>query len=106
MDISKYFIVRLAINHSFISYTSSVLNPKACYRGITMAVVDNLTKTVIRVSNYDTYDKDSTAFERDLLTIRTGDIAILLTHDEPATKLSAVSRLLLHELGKFLLLTI
>ena len=64
-----------------------------------MAVIDSLSKSITSVSNYDTYDQDSTSLETLLLKIREGDIVILLTFDEPSSKLSQVARLLLHELG-------
>ena len=58
-----------------------------------------MTKTLVSVSNYDTYNKDASAFESLLLSLRQNDILILLTFDEPSSKLSRVSRLLLHEIG-------
>ena len=64
-----------------------------------IAIVDPITRAIISVSNFDTYDKDSTALETLLLTVRDGDIVILLTFDEPSSKLSHVARLLLAELG-------
>lgn len=66
-----------------------------------MAIIDNVTRTLASVTSYDTYERDSSQLERDLLTIRTGDIVVLFTHDEPATKLSSIARLLLHELGDY-----
>lgn len=72
-------------------------------RGINVAVIDNVTQTVVRVSHFDTYERDSTALETLLLTLRPGDIIILLTFDEPTRKLSRVARLLLHELGSALI---
>ncbi|XP_025016078.1 protein O-linked-mannose beta-1,2-N-acetylglucosaminyltransferase 1-like isoform X2 [Tetranychus urticae] len=70
-----------------------------CGRGINVAIIDNVTRTVTRVVNYDTYGTDSSNLETMLLTLRRGEIIILLTFDEPSTKLSTVARLLLHELG-------
>ncbi|XP_064472966.1 protein O-linked-mannose beta-1,2-N-acetylglucosaminyltransferase 1-like isoform X2 [Ornithodoros turicata] len=87
-------------------------------RGINIAIVDNLTRFVQRVSHFDTYEEDSSQLETLLLNLRPGDILILLTFDEPTRKsvattvavhthlnqivvsrLSQVARLLLHELG-------
>lgn len=34
-----------------------------------------------------------------LLTLRRGEIIVMVTYDEPSAKLSTVARLLLHELG-------
>lgn len=64
-----------------------------------MAIIDSLSRSITSVSNYDTYDQDSTSLETLLLKVRPGDIVILLTFDEPSSKLSQVARLLLHELG-------
>lgn len=84
-----------------IIFTSSIIDKdiNGCGRGINVAVVDSVTRSILSVSNYDTYTKDSSALETLLLTIRKGDIVILLTFDEPSSKLSQVTRLLLHELG-------
>lgn len=68
-------------------------------RGINVAVIDNFTRFVQRVSHFDTYEEDSSQLETLLLNLRVGDIVILLTFDEPTRKLSQVARLLLHELG-------
>ncbi|RWS23606.1 protein O-linked-mannose beta-1:2-N-acetylglucosaminyltransferase 1-like protein, partial [Leptotrombidium deliense] len=68
-------------------------------RGINVAVIDNISKSLIRVSNFDTYEKDSTNLETTLLTLRPGDILIAITFDEPSSKLSYISRLLFHEMG-------
>lgn len=68
-------------------------------RGINIAVIDILTKNVIDVKTFDTYEKDSTKLETLLLTLRPGDIIVMLTFDEPTKKLSRIARLLFHELG-------
>ncbi|RWS06178.1 protein O-linked-mannose beta-1:2-N-acetylglucosaminyltransferase 1-like isoform X3, partial [Dinothrombium tinctorium] len=77
-------------------------NLNGCGRGINVAVIDNVTKSLLRVSNFDTYSKDSVDLETMLLTLRPGDILILITFDEPSTKLSYVTKLLLHELSSAL----
>ncbi|KAI1303557.1 Protein FAM3A [Halotydeus destructor] len=64
-----------------------------------MVVIDGVSKTITKMANYDTYQHDSATLEHDLLMLRDGDIVILVSHDEPATKLSSTARLLLHELG-------
>ncbi|KAG8199789.1 hypothetical protein JTE90_000882 [Oedothorax gibbosus] len=68
-------------------------------RGMNVAVVDNFTRTIIRVSHFDTYDKESTNLETLLLTLRPGDIVIMITFDESSRKLSRIARLLLFDLG-------
>lgn len=70
-----------------------------CGRGINVAVIDPFSRTILSVANYDTYDTDSAGLESLLLNLRDGDIVILMTFDEPSTKLSQVARLLLHEMG-------
>lgn len=70
-----------------------------CGRGINVAVIDPIFKSIRSVYNFDTYDKGSSELESLLLGLREKDIIILLTFDEPSTKFSQVARLLLHELG-------
>ncbi|KAF8766791.1 Protein FAM3C like protein [Argiope bruennichi] len=72
-------------------------------RGLNVAVIDNLTRTIIRVSHFDTYEKESNGLETMLLTLRPGDILILITFDEPSRKLSRIARLLFYDLGSALI---
>lgn len=72
-------------------------------RGINVVVIDTMTRSVSRVSHFDTYEKESTPLETLLLTLRPDDLIILLTFDEPTRKMSRVARLLLHELGSALI---
>ncbi|GFR29474.1 protein O-linked-mannose beta-1,2-N-acetylglucosaminyltransferase 1 [Trichonephila clavata] len=72
-------------------------------RGMNVAVIDNLTRTIIRVNHFDTYEKESTLLETLLLTLRPGDIVVLITFDEPSRKLSRIARLLLFDLGSALI---
>ena len=70
-----------------------------CGRGINAVVIDPLSRSIVSVSNHDTYDKESTSLETLLLGMREGELLLLLTFDEPSSKLSPVARLLLHEMG-------
>ncbi|GIY61282.1 hypothetical protein CEXT_522062 [Caerostris extrusa] len=72
-------------------------------RGLNIAVIDNLTRTIIRVGHFDTYEKESTVLETLLLTLRPGDILILITFDESSRKLSRIARLLFYDLGSALI---
>ncbi|CAL1292249.1 unnamed protein product [Larinioides sclopetarius] len=72
-------------------------------RGLNVAIIDNLTRTIIRVSHFDTYEKESNGLETMLLTLRPGDILILITFDEPSRKLSRIARLLFYDLGSALI---
>ncbi|XP_054163875.1 protein O-linked-mannose beta-1,2-N-acetylglucosaminyltransferase 1-like, partial [Oppia nitens] len=70
-----------------------------CGRGINLVVIDNITRSILRVSNFDTYEKTSQPLETLLLTLRVGDIIIMISFDESTAKLSKVARLLMHQLG-------
>ncbi|CAG2109856.1 unnamed protein product [Medioppia subpectinata] len=70
-----------------------------CGRGINLVIIDNMTRSILRVSNFDTYEKDSQPLETLLLTLRVGDIVIMISFDEPTSKLSKVAKLLLHQMG-------
>ena len=86
---------------SYSFQTISILDKdvNGCGRGINVVVIDAVSRAIVSVSNFDTYNKDSSALETVLLSLRPGDIMILLTFDEPSMKLSRVARLLLHEIG-------
>ena len=92
----------LTVSLSFLSLPAFSIMDKGvnnCGRGINVAVIDSSSKSIISVSNYDTYQKDSSSLESLLMQIHEGDIVLLLTFDEPSSKLSQVARTLFHELG-------
>jgi hypothetical protein len=64
-----------------------------------VVLIDSIARSITTVVNFDTYDQESSSLESLLLKIKEHDILILLTFDEPSTKLSQVARTLLHELG-------
>ncbi|XP_023218568.1 protein FAM3C-like [Centruroides sculpturatus] len=73
-------------------------------RGINVAVIDNVTQTVVRVSHFDTYERVERIRYPDVELQTSGDTDWLTTGRHSACiRLSRVARLLLHELGSALI---
>ena len=68
-------------------------------RGLNIVIVQPKTKEVLRVGHFDTYAEDSSTLEIFLEQVAQDELIAIVSFDEAATRLSALAKQLLYDMG-------